>query len=57
MNCPKEVKLKMPIELIESRTMQNVNMASDITPFHAKFDILLPNETIDLRKFALLRSQ
>ena len=33
---PREVKLDMPIEQIESKTMQNVSLVSDIpTPFHA----------------------
>ena len=45
---PKEVKLKMPIEQIESKTKQNVNLVSDITPFHAECDILLSNRTVDL---------
>ena len=45
---PREIKSEMPLEQSESMLVQNVNLVSDITPFHAKHDILLPNKTIDL---------
>ena len=47
---PREIKSEMPLEQSESMLVQNVNLVSDITPFHAKHDILLPNKSIDLCK-------
>ena len=46
---PREIKLEMPIEQIESKLVQDVNLFSDIpTPFCAEHEISLPSETIDL---------
>ena len=44
----REIKSEMSLEQSESMLVQNVDLVSDITPFHAKHDILLPKETIDL---------
>ena len=45
---PREIKSEMPLEQIKSALVQNMNLVSDIIPFHEKCDILLPNRTIDL---------
>ena len=50
---PREIKSEMSLEQSKSTLVQNVNLVSDITPFHAKCDILLPNKTIDLCKISL----
>ena len=51
---PRETRAEMPLEQSKSTLVQNVNLVSDITPFHAKHDILLPRETIDLCKISPL---
>ena len=47
---PREIKSEIPLEQSKSMLVQNVNLVSVITTFHAKCSILLPNKTIGLCK-------
>ena len=46
----REIKSEMSLEQSESMLVQNVDLVSDVTPFHTKHDILFPKEILDLCK-------